>query len=310
MFSHLVSYLQQIFCAFSYRVLVGGQGLASGFRDASSLAWRLALSLKPGANYDSLLHAWYAERKQQLVRSIAMTVQNGQYVTERNWIKAKIRDWHLYAIQLFPGGRRMVESGGRAARGIRYRHEESMPFDPTSGGFLLPQVYCADISSRDSEDPLIHFTDDVIFSHNKTALFQIIVLLGSLEEYEEASSAIESIGKAPHSEVNLHETTFIIQSTDLQELAPPNLTHGLYRLATAEEFNNVKELSAGRPYPSFYDPLRMWKEVYRKRYIILRPDRLVFASSDSVEGLLHAIESIPEFVYTKQERSHNRTSKI
>ena len=45
----------------------GGQGIASGFRDSISLAWRLALIIRnPGINYEELLTGWYIERKQQV----------------------------------------------------------------------------------------------------------------------------------------------------------------------------------------------------------------------------------------------------
>ena len=45
----------------------GGQGIASGFRDAISLAWRLELVTKnPNIDYDQLLTGWYVERKQQV----------------------------------------------------------------------------------------------------------------------------------------------------------------------------------------------------------------------------------------------------
>ena len=45
----------------------GGQGIASGFRDAISLAWRLELVTKnPSIDYEQLLTGWYVERKQQV----------------------------------------------------------------------------------------------------------------------------------------------------------------------------------------------------------------------------------------------------
>ena len=57
--------------------------LLPGFRDASSLAWRLAILSRnsQSANHDKVSAAWYAERKQQLERPLAATIQNGAYVT-------------------------------------------------------------------------------------------------------------------------------------------------------------------------------------------------------------------------------------
>jgi 2-polyprenyl-6-methoxyphenol hydroxylase-like FAD-dependent oxidoreductase len=89
----------------------GGQGIASGFRDASSLAWRLAILSRnsQSANHDKVLAAWYAERKQQLERPLTATIQNGAYVTESDPWKVFVRDWYLWSIQLVPGWKRDLE---------------------------------------------------------------------------------------------------------------------------------------------------------------------------------------------------------
>lgn len=79
--------------------VVGGQGIASGFRDAAALAWRLAVACRPTfTNYEALLAGWYTERKQQLERSLAATVENGGYVTEGNKLKTFVRDWKLWLL--------------------------------------------------------------------------------------------------------------------------------------------------------------------------------------------------------------------
>jgi 2-polyprenyl-6-methoxyphenol hydroxylase-like FAD-dependent oxidoreductase len=72
----------------------GGQGIASGFRDASGLAWRLTVACRSNfQNYEQLCKGWYRERKQQLDQSLNATVANGRFVTEKNIIKNFVRDW-------------------------------------------------------------------------------------------------------------------------------------------------------------------------------------------------------------------------
>ncbi|CBF75733.1 predicted protein [Aspergillus nidulans FGSC A4] len=66
--------------------LVGGQVISSGFRDAASLAWRLALlcrqSTLDSPRHEAVLKNWYLERKQQLEKSLALTIRNREFVTE------------------------------------------------------------------------------------------------------------------------------------------------------------------------------------------------------------------------------------
>ena len=75
--------------------LVGGQVISSGFRDAASLAWRLALlcrqSTLDSPRHEAVLKNWYLERKQQLEKSLALTIRNREFVTECNPLKIFLR---------------------------------------------------------------------------------------------------------------------------------------------------------------------------------------------------------------------------
>ncbi|KAJ5082897.1 hypothetical protein N7532_011940 [Penicillium argentinense] len=65
----------------------GGQGIASGFRDAVSIAWRLVILCNNQSLvktvHERVLKAWYKERKQQPEKSLASTIENGRFVTEK-----------------------------------------------------------------------------------------------------------------------------------------------------------------------------------------------------------------------------------
>jgi 2-polyprenyl-6-methoxyphenol hydroxylase-like FAD-dependent oxidoreductase len=132
----------------------GGQGIASGFRDASALAWRLQLACRPGfRSYQAAFRAWYEERKQQLERSLAATVRNGEYVTEGNWLKILIRNTMLWVVQLIPAWKRQLQMGQRADGMIRYKHAPGLTFLPEfGGGVCLPQVYCVPDACKDVEE--------------------------------------------------------------------------------------------------------------------------------------------------------------
>ncbi|KAK4941597.1 hypothetical protein LTR10_018474 [Elasticomyces elasticus] len=263
----------------------GGQGIASGFRDASALAWRLALLHRhPKADHEQILTAWYTERRQQLEKSLAATIRNGEYVTESDPVKVFIRDWYMWAIQLIPSYRKEIELGARAAGMTRYRHSEGLPFIPEmEGGVLLPQVYAYSFQTDKT-----CFTDDLIFSPGKTGLFQLLILPDDVADLDSLMDALDDVDQNSSDLIRWEEATILIQSTK----ASPGLTNmsegGITRLATADEFAADSTLCGNRPPPIGYDEERLRKEIKGKKFVILRQDRFVFAACDTAEGLKEA----------------------
>lgn len=266
----------------------GGQGIASGFRDVTALAWRLKmLQLIPAADHEHILRAWYLERKQQLERSLAATIQNGEYVTEQDPIKVFIREWSLWFQQLLPSWKRQLEKGPRANGMTKYKHADGLPFLST-GGLLLPQVY-----AWDSRSSRVTFSDDLIFSPNKKGLFQLLVLPESLEHAKQLTQELRNI--SPHQLVAVEEATVLIQDSDTH-CPPAQLEGDLFhaRVATGEEFT-ASALCANRPEPQYYDPYRISKEFPGKRFLVVRPDRFVYAACQSggeLTGVLNGLASV------------------
>ncbi|XHG08436.1 hypothetical protein AWENTII_011535 [Aspergillus wentii] len=266
----------------------GGQGIASGFRDAISLAWRLALLCRPqpfGPSYhDKVLSAWYLERKQQLERSLSTTIQNGQFVTESNPIKIFLRDWYFFLIRLIPWLCRSQFDGRNEM--VQYKYSAGMPFIPEySGGLCLPQVYCKAVD-RPAGDVL--FTDDVIFGPHKKGLFQLLVYLKSLSELTQAREEISDIEDISKGELHLEEVTFIVEDMQCNpsEAAGQDLS-SVFRLANGEEFSN-SPLCHRRPKALRYDPYYLGNELRGSRFVIARPDRFTFAACDNKEDLKSA----------------------
>lgn len=280
----------------------GGQGITSGFRDSVALAWRLVLATRPRTEagdhaaipYQLLLDGWLAERKQQLDKSLASTIENGTYLTTAGPIKELVRDWYLWAAQLIPSWRRWLEQGNRREGMVKYHWEDDkgMAFLPQyAGGGNFPQVYCMKLDGKKK----VQFTDDVIFAEHKKALFQIIVLLESAQDLQQAQAGLLGVGKASHGVVQEEEATFIIHSTDPHLPAINASGCDVYRLATGLEFSADVDLCVGRPEPRYYDPERMLKESQNKRFIILRPDRFVFAACHTADELQGAAKELCSF---------------
>lgn len=294
------SYTQKsILCAIALIiVLVGGQGIASGFRDAATLAWRLALLCQQSTqgllSHNDILTAWYTERKQQLERSLASTIENGNFVTESDPVKIFFRNWSLWLVSFVPSWHHQLRLGRRKDGMIRYQHEDGMPFIPSmSGGLCISQVYCKPVG-LDADK--IYFTDDVIFK-GKKGLFQLLVYLKDTKEIPNARADLHDMGSISQGHISDEDVTFIVEENiyQLSEEDKRTLRSPVYTLASAKEFTN-SSLCLGRPEPINYDPYRLGKEINRERYTIIRPDRFIFASCSSKDKLRQAMASLASYL--------------
>ena len=274
---------------------VGGQGIASGFRDSLALSWRLALlHRKPTTDYQKLLTSWYNERKQQLEASLAATIVNGEYVTASDPIKVFIREWYMWAVQLVPSWRREIQKGTRAAGMTRYRHAKGFPFIPElDGGFNLPQVYAYDLRTK-----ALAFSDDLLFHPGKKALFQLLILPDSLEEASSLMKDLHEIDLISEDFICADEATVIVQSTDSRlSLNGQENDQVIARLATAVEFANDPLLCKNRPPPILYDEWRLKKDVKDKKFVVVRYDRFTFAACNTKAELMETVSRIPRTLH-------------
>lgn len=271
----------------------GGQGIASGFRDALSLFWRLALAVRPNPPpYTSLLETWYLERKQQLDHSLALTVANGSVCTERNPVRRFVRDWLIWILRFFPAGRKLLEQ----KRGLtEYRWTPGMPFLPRlGGGKCFPQVFCTPLEEVESVKP--RFTDDVIFASNKTGLFQLVVLLDRPEGFEGAMEELQNARDQLSDELQLDEGTYIITRSlqnKSRESDRRKVKEEVFRVFFQDEFTS--DTLDDYPGSQGYDGHLMSRES-RGKYVILRPDRFIFADCSGLEELLDASKSLNQML--------------
>jgi len=252
----------------------------------------------PGLNYEQVLEAWYLERKQQLEASLASTVKNGSRVNSKNPITILIRDWSLWLLQMIPPVRRWIESGPRANGRTRYKHSTGLPFLPDrGGGVMFSQTYCLPLGIEHSSR--VAFTDDVVFTDQKQGLFQLVVLAsGDLNELRRLKAELGSL-RTICPWLDTDEATFFMQ----RRFVPAHLATGdaklsnTYRTATAEEFER-SPLCIGRPKVRDYKESDMWEGTKHKAFVILRPDRFVFAAVDTSEDLEAALAHLTS-LFTK-----------
>lgn len=262
-----------------------------------ALAWRLKIACQRlPQGHDALLRAWYQERKQQLEHSLAATVENGRYVTERNPIRILIRNTYLSLLQLLPSWRRWLEKGARREGACRYTYRDGLHFlARDGGGVLLPQVYCRSVVPRGST---VQFTDDIVHATEKLGLFQLVVLLKSASEvgpiiHQLGSFDIDELssGFVKHAEITviIHDLTATLSEPQQRELETQSVR--VVRTASSSEFE-VSPLCNNRPAPRHYDPYRIAAELPGKTFVIVRPDRFTFAACATAEELCEVLRLI------------------
>ncbi|KAH6667368.1 hypothetical protein B0J14DRAFT_177283 [Halenospora varia] len=267
----------------------GGQGIASGFRDAASLAWRLTVACRPNFHgHEKLFEAWYMERKQQLEQSLAATIVNGNLCNERSPVKIFLREWSLWSQQLIPSWRDWLELGQRQEGLTKYAWSPGMSFLPElGGGKVFPQVFCLPCGSTATKAV---FTDDAIFGKGNTVLFPLVILLRSESEMESARRDLADLKKEHQGELRVDEAIYFID--DPSFTACTQTSQGIAHRILHTDLSNPS-IWEGLPEPIGYDGSRMRREV-EGRYVILRPDRFIFAICNTSVELIHASRSLSE----------------
>ncbi|KAI5456872.1 hypothetical protein BGZ63DRAFT_365917 [Mariannaea sp. PMI_226] len=275
----------------------GGQGIASGFRDAVALSWRLALVCKSDTRIDhqKLLDGWFLERKQQLETSLASTVRNGDMVNSKNPFMIFVRDWGFWVMQLIPTVRKRLELGPRAYGPAGYKYSDGMSFvSELGGGVSFAQSFCVKLGGL-KDRARVQFTDDVIFSPRKKNMFQIVVLLDDLNRVAHAQAQLNGLDLIC-SHLSPEEATFFIKRKGPNAMVATGDAYNnsrVFRVASAAEFSD-SDLSAGRPEPEGYREDDMWRGVKHRSFVILRLDRFVFAACNDRKELEMAARRLEE----------------
>jgi hypothetical protein len=217
----------------------------------------------------------------------------------------------------------------------RYKYTEGMAFLPDLfGGRQLPQVYCravAGASGASGEAPEVcevQFTDDVIYhGPESTSFLSLLVLVDDLEQAQSAREELAEL-KVEHvsdGEVKMDEVCYLVMSPSPSPSPSPDCggdagrstgamkamkamkdakdakqKQRVYRLATGDEFL-ASGLCENRPPPIGYDMFRIKKELGGRRYVLMRPDRFIFAACHSGEELVSACGRVVEALYGKAE---------
>jgi predicted nucleic acid-binding protein len=162
----------------------------------------------------------------------------------------------------------------------------------------FPQVFCAPAGSPFGAcRPL--FTDDVIYGRGATmkiAMFQLVVLLDSAAEANIAIQDLASLAEVQMPEICLKEATFFIVNSSDSEMVAKGDIEGAWRLVSEQEYDVA--LWHGLPEPVGYDAGRLRRDI-QERYVIIRPDRFIFAACRSSGELALALKELGNFLSVK-----------
>ena len=105
-----------------------GQGMNSGIRDATNLAWKLA-AVVDGRASDSVLASYDVERRGHATQMVQFATRIGAMYKPHNLVTERLRDVLFRALQLLPGGQEYILQ-------MKYkpmpRYEEGIVVRPTS----------------------------------------------------------------------------------------------------------------------------------------------------------------------------------
>jgi hypothetical protein len=249
-------------------------------------------------------------------------VANGNLTTARNPVKIFLRDWILCLMQLIPSWRRQLELGPRAEGMLTYKYVEGMAFLPDlGGGHALPQVYCRAVyrsSSPDKHDqqqqqPPVQFTDDALYQPAESpSLLRLVVLVDDLAQVAEAQSELARLDleRVSNGELKMQECLFLVHSPSVETPQQPSASafpsDRVYRVATGDEFL-ASDLCKNRLSPVGYDMYRMKTDFRGRKYVLVRPDQIVFAACQSAEELTCACERIPGALFGMSSGAHVST---
>jgi 3-(3-hydroxy-phenyl)propionate hydroxylase len=121
-----------------------GQGMNSGIRDATNLAWKLALVVKGSAG-DSLLDTYDSERREHAATMVDFATRMGQMYLPRNLATERVRDVAFRGLQRLPGARDYIlqmkyKPMPRYVRGAVIPYAGKLPDGPLGRMFIQPAV--------------------------------------------------------------------------------------------------------------------------------------------------------------------------
>ena len=268
----------------------GGQGIATGIRDAQGLSWRLAMMSKmnlPSKVQQKILLGWSQERRHGWQASMRATKLNGSIVNDRAWLRGILYRITMRVLWWFPAIARFR---------TRQAFKDKLIFNQTTcpdgffsekagGGQKVAQVWVR----RAGEAPRL---SDSAFIRDLSRL-SLLILVRNPSDIDSAKVAeVLQASGLPEDLISMDEVTFFDISGSVKDLdANAKLGGEIYRPCPAEEL--VKEgIKPIQCYSPAYIQNRLHKSV---KFVLLRPDFFVHSVASDFDGLSRNLQEVRDY---------------
>ena len=254
----------------------GGQGIASGIRDAHALGWRLAMMEHQNLPFEAqqrMLQGWNLEQRQRVDDATRQTMVNGEITNERNWLLGLLHRTVMQLLWTIPG---MISLFTHKAFGDTFKFTDCANgcfITAKGGGRKLSQIWIRKLGGAPQ------LSDEIFFRQRSKFAMLVMTKQHEVIDLNLISNLIQEAG-FPQGILSIDSVTF------LEDRAPINETEDQKRSEAAVYYPvSAKELELEGITPiNAYDERTLSRRVGGSaKYVIVRPDFFIHSVATTPE---------------------------